>query len=419
MEKVSGSHSPEQLPATSPRPPMEGGELLDPDRTFPSGEERPTGLGQRRFSEGVLRLPDQEQKLGGSLADLQTQGGQSALERPFGCGTESNWSLSQSFEWTFPSRPSGLGVWRLDSPPPSPITEASEAAEAEAAAAEAAAAEAEAVAAEAGATAAGDLAASSGEGAFQPGRGVWSAPEGPERPGSGVQTDDSGISPNQKGDGESQPPSPADPLKPLPTTGGPPEPALLQAEERCEEQEPLAGQESPLPLATREAALPILEPVLGQQQPAPPDQPCVLFADTPGPGKALPAEEEAVTLARAVTTQPRTEAQDPCRASPEPAGPESSSRWLDALLASPPPNAGSARRGAGPELKGTQTPSACSEVRTGTGWAGASGWKPGLQWASLFLNGLYLSRARGTAVSKAPMDVSLTAVQSGKAVGRS
>lgn len=74
-----------------------------------------------------------------------------------------------------------------------------------------------------------------------------------------------------------------------------------------------------------------------------------------------------MTLARAETTQARTEAQDPCRVSPEPAGPESSSRWLDDLLASPPPSAGSARRGAGSELRDTQAPSACSEGLLG--WA--------------------------------------------------
>ncbi|XP_036883674.1 182 kDa tankyrase-1-binding protein isoform X2 [Sturnira hondurensis] len=348
VEKVLGCHSPEQ-----PQPLKERGELLDPDRTFPSGEEaaradavlRPTGLAQRRFSEGVLQPPSQDQeKLGGSLAHLpQTQGSQSALGHPFESGTESNWSLSQSFEWTFPTRPSGLGVWRLDSPPPSPITEATEAAEAEAA--------------ETGATEAPDWAASSREGASQQGREARSTPEGPERPGSGVQAEDSGISPTQKGDGESQSPFPAVPLKPLPTTGGTPELALLQAEERNEEQEPTDGQESLLPLATEEAALPLLEPVLGRQQPAPPDQPCVLFADTAEPGQALPAEEETLTLARAETTQPRTEAQDPC----------SSSRWLDDLLASPPPNAGGARRGAGSELKDAQTPSACSEGLLG--WA--------------------------------------------------
>lgn len=360
VEKVSGRHSPEQPPATSSLPLMERGELPDLERTFPSGNEvakgdaalRPISLAQRRFSEGVLQPPGQDQeKLGGSLADLpQTQGRQPALDRPSGGGTESNWSLSQSFEWTFPTRTSGLGVWRLDSPPPSPITEATEAAEAEAAAGEA-----------------GAWAASSRAGVSQQGQGAQTAPEGPGRPGSWVGADDPGISPAQKGDGESQPASPAVPLEPPPATGDPPEPVLLQAEERYEEREPLAGQEAPLPLATREAALPILEPVLGQQPPAPSDQPCVLFADTPDPGQALPAEEETMTLARAETTQPTTEAQDPCRVSPEPVGPESSSRWLDDLLASPPPSAGSARRGAGSELKDAQVLSACSEGLLG--WA--------------------------------------------------
>ncbi|KAF5927431.1 hypothetical protein HPG69_019031 [Diceros bicornis minor] len=356
LEKVLGCHSSQQPPAASPQPLMAEGGLLDVARTLPSGEEvakgdadlPAIGLAQRRFSEGVLRSPSQDQeKLGGSLAALpQTQGSQSALDRPFGSGTESNWSLSQSFEWTFPTRPSGLGVLRLDSPPPSPITEATEAAEA---------------------AEAGDWAVSRREeGVSQPGQGAQSAPEGPARPGSWVQVDDPGISLTQEGDGESQPQSPAVPLEPLPTRG-PPGPALLQAEERCEDREPLAGEESQLPPATRETALPVLEPVLGQQQPASPDQPCVLFADTPDPEQALPAQEEAVTLAQAETTQPRTEAQDPCRASPEPAGPESSSCWLDDLLASPPPSAGSARRGAGSELKDMQTPSACSEGLLG--WA--------------------------------------------------
>ncbi|KAM5184161.1 182 kDa tankyrase-1-binding protein isoform 1-T5 [Callospermophilus lateralis] len=356
LEKVSGCHSPEQPPATSPRPLIEGDELLDLTQTFPSGEEvaeskgdtdlRPVSLIQRRFSEGVLRPPSQDQeKLGGSLAALpQTQGSQSALDRPFGSGTESNWSLSQSFEWTFPTRPSGLGVWRLDSPPPSPITEASEAAEA--------------------AEASSWAASSREEGVSQQGQGPRTAPGVPGRPVSQVQGDDPGISVHQKDNGQSQPQSPAVSLQSPFTAEGPSGALLLQAEERYEDREPLSGQESPLPLATREAALPVLEPVLGQQQPAPPDQPCVLFADAPGPEQALPAEEEMVTLARAEATQPRTEAQESCRASPEPVGPERSSRWLDDLLASPPPSASSAKRGAGSD---GQSPSTCSEGLLG--WA--------------------------------------------------
>ncbi|XP_006900466.1 PREDICTED: 182 kDa tankyrase-1-binding protein [Elephantulus edwardii] len=353
LEEVLGRHSPDQPPATSPRLLIEGGEFPDLMQTFPSQGEvvaesrpdlRPTSLVQRRFSEGVLRPPDQE-KLGGSLAALpQTQGSQSALDRPFGSGTESNWSLSQSFEWAFPTRPAGLGLCRLDSPPPSPITEASEAAEA--------------------AAEAGDSATShDGDRVTEQGQGARAPPEGLGRPSV-----DPAISPTQEEDRVSPPQPPAVTLQPLPTEGGPPEPAtLLQAEQRYEEREPLPGQESPLPPTPRQAALPILEPILGQQQPAPPGQPCVLFADTPHPDRVLLCEEAAVTLAKAETTQPMIETQELHRASPESVGPGTSSRWLDDLLASPPPSAGSSRRGAGSEPKDAQTPGTCSEGLLG--WA--------------------------------------------------
>lgn len=355
VETVSGHHSPEQPPVLLPQLLTEGAELPDITRTFPCGEEaaarghtesRPSSLAQRRFSEGVLQPPSQDQeKLGGSLATLpQGQGSQSALDRPFGSGTESNWSLSQSFEWTFPTRPSGLGVWRLDSPPPSPITEASEAAEA---------AEADSWAV-----------SGRGEGVSQVGPGTPPAPESPRKPISGVQGNDPGISLPQRDDGESQPRSPA--LLPS-TVEGPPGAPLLQAKENYEDQEPLVGHESPITLAAREAALPVLEPVLGQQQPTPSDQPCILFVDVPDPEQALSTEEDVVTLGWAETTLPMTEAQEPCSVSPEPTGPESSSRWLDDLLASPPPNSGSARRAAGAELKDRQSPSTCSEGLLG--WA--------------------------------------------------
>nr|XP_021498552.1 182 kDa tankyrase-1-binding protein isoform X2 [Meriones unguiculatus] len=353
VQAVSGQRSseqpPEQPPALLPQPPIEGAALPDLMRTFPcSGEAaakgpvepRPSSLAQRRFSEGVLRPPSQDQeKLGGSLAALpQDQGSQPTLDRPFGSGTESNWSLSQSFEWTFPTRPSGLGVWRLDSPPPSPITEASEAAEA--------------------AEAANWAVSCREEGVSQLEPGTPSAPESPGRPISKVQGNDPGISLTQGDDGTSEPQAPAG----LPSTvEGPAGTPLLQAEENYEDQEPLVGQESPIALATKEAALPVLEPVLGQQQPTPSDQPCILFVDVPDPGQALPVEEEVVTLGWADASQPRTEAQEPCRVSPELTGPESSSCWLDDLLASPPPNSGSSRRAAGPELKDVQSPSTCSE----------------------------------------------------------
>ncbi|PKU38142.1 hypothetical protein llap_11553 [Limosa lapponica baueri] len=93
------------------------GELGTGDGEHPIAETRDSGL--RRSSEGVLQPPAVGQgmgELGGSL---------SALPRPgdpppeLSLGSESGWSLSQSFEWTFPSR----GARRLASPPQSPIRE--------------------------------------------------------------------------------------------------------------------------------------------------------------------------------------------------------------------------------------------------------------------------------------------------------
>lgn len=368
QQTVSGHHSAEQPLALLPQPLMEGAALPNLTLTFPCGEEaatkgpaepRPSSLAQRRFSEGVLRPPSQDQeKLGGSLAALpQDQGSQPTLDRPFGSGTESNWSLSQSFEWTFPTRPSGRGVWRLDSPPPSPITEASEAAEA--------------------AEAANWAVSCREEGVSHLGPGTPSAPESPGSPVSEIQGNDPGISLTQGDDGENEPQAPAG----LPSTvEGPAGTLLLQAKENYEDQELLAGQESPITLATKEAALPVLEPVLGQQQPTPPNQPCILFVDAPDPGQALPVEEEVVILGWADSTQPRTEAQEPCRVSPELTGSESSSCWLADLLASPPPDSGSVRRAAGPELQEVQPPGTCSEVR----WAQGRGIRVGFGWASSF-----------------------------------
>nr|XP_042089482.1 182 kDa tankyrase-1-binding protein isoform X2 [Ovis aries] len=444
VRELTGHSSPEQSPATAPQPLTEAGELPDLPRTFASGdgaapgsEDRPAGgLAQRRFSEGVLRPPGPgREQLGGSLVTLpQAQGSPSALDHPLGSGTESSWSLSHSFEWTFPTRPTGLGVWRLDSPPPSPITEAAEAAEAAEAGdgAVSACEEAENWAAstreeagggaaeardgatstqeepgggaastreEAGGGAAftredpGDWAVSTceeagggaaeaveardgavstqeeagggatsiceeardwpastrEEGVSQPGPGSPLAAEGPGRSASRGPGEDPGSSQSPVGGGEDHS------LESSPTAGDPPGPALLQVE--------IHGEREPPPPA-QEAALRVLEPVLGQEQPVPPDQPCVLFVDAPKPGQALSVEEDPLALALAETTRPRTAVQDPRRASPEPTGPESSSQWLDDLLASPPPTA---RRGAPSELKGAPTPSACSEGLLG--WA--------------------------------------------------
>ncbi|XP_063190559.1 182 kDa tankyrase-1-binding protein isoform X1 [Chroicocephalus ridibundus] len=117
---------PPEPPAKASRPPgsPEGPDDSPVSPQSPEGPDfspPPSGRdsGLRRSSEGVLQPPMAGQgmgALGGSL---------SALPRPgdppseLSLGSESGWSLSQSFEWTFPSR----GARRLASPPQSPIRE--------------------------------------------------------------------------------------------------------------------------------------------------------------------------------------------------------------------------------------------------------------------------------------------------------
>ncbi|NXA93975.1 TB182 protein, partial [Melanocharis versteri] len=85
----------------------------------PDFNPAPRHVGLRRSSEGVLRPPPTGQglgELGGSLSALPRPG--DLLSEP-SLGSESGWSLSQSFEWTFPSRGSRLPAF----PPRSPIRE--------------------------------------------------------------------------------------------------------------------------------------------------------------------------------------------------------------------------------------------------------------------------------------------------------
>ncbi|XP_020830235.1 LOW QUALITY PROTEIN: 182 kDa tankyrase-1-binding protein [Phascolarctos cinereus] len=341
-----GSPNPEHSQVTSPQIALSGVQFLEHSRTFPLEKKEEEGgelslrlphLEQRRFSEGVLRPPNQDQrKLGGSLAALpQGQGGGGGLEQPFGSGTESNWSLSQSFEWTFPTRPSGLGVWRLESPPPSPITEAD------------------------------DSGLSEGEGeeadeirSSRPIRAASQAQRGSMH---------CGVPQNQQGDDRS--PASSNPPSDLQPKGqDSPRLSLLQAEEVAGTEESLAGLETPLPpTPEEEAALPILEPVPEQEPPLPLAQPCILFADAPVPEQATPSQEDAPDLAKAETNLSRPEGGDLPRMSPELRAPENDAGWLDKLLASPPPSANGARKATAPEQCETQMPSASPEGLLG--WA--------------------------------------------------
>ncbi|XP_017693735.1 PREDICTED: 182 kDa tankyrase-1-binding protein isoform X2 [Lepidothrix coronata] len=85
----------------------------------PDFSSPPRDVGLRRSSEGVLQSSPTGQglgELGGSLSALPRPG--DPLSEP-SLGSESGWSLSQSFEWTFPSRGTRLSAF----PPHSPIRE--------------------------------------------------------------------------------------------------------------------------------------------------------------------------------------------------------------------------------------------------------------------------------------------------------
>ncbi|XP_042641307.1 182 kDa tankyrase-1-binding protein isoform X2 [Tyto alba] len=113
---------PDDSPVSSQYP--EGPDDSPVSPQYPEGSDfslapsaRDSGL--RRSSEGVLQPRTAGQglgELGGSLSALPRPG--DPLSEP-SLGSESGWSLSQSFEWTFPSR----GARRLASPSRSPIRE--------------------------------------------------------------------------------------------------------------------------------------------------------------------------------------------------------------------------------------------------------------------------------------------------------
>ncbi|KAM6133376.1 LOW QUALITY PROTEIN: 182 kDa tankyrase-1-binding protein [Phoenicopterus ruber ruber] len=121
-------------PSPAPEPPAKASppgspEAPDDSPVSPQSPKRPDfsppppsrDSGLRRASEGVLQPPTAGQawgQLGGSLSALPRPGD---LPRSRSLGSESM-SLSQSFEWTFPSR----GARWLASPPPSPIREAAD-----------------------------------------------------------------------------------------------------------------------------------------------------------------------------------------------------------------------------------------------------------------------------------------------------
>uniref|UniRef100_A0A8C3SKE0 Tankyrase 1 binding protein 1 n=1 Tax=Chelydra serpentina TaxID=8475 RepID=A0A8C3SKE0_CHESE len=308
-------------------------------------------LGLRRSSDGVVQLPDKGLEmgvLGGSLAALP-RGGPPHSGPPV--EGECNWTLSQSFEWAFPSR---AMEWE---PPRSPIREADDSSLSEQ----------------------GD---SDGEGPAPSPKGSEerSSPEGlrarqlsaaldwqdAEAAGSSACLDGSMGAPCDQGATE---------VGGLEATchGGP----IAQTELAVAELKgPAVVDEADT--IWKEKGRPLLGAPLGLTRPEPDQERAtpVLLADTPRPAGADQCQED--DLAPVGSCQ---EGLKPGEAGSEP---HPNARWLDELLASPPPSADETKRKgtpeardpAGPEdLLGWSRKDLCSEFGIrGAHRAGEFGW---------------------------------------------
>ncbi|CAM4681738.1 182 kDa tankyrase-1-binding protein isoform X1 [Lepidochelys kempii] len=336
-ERGSPSLSSDAEPFTGPAP-------ADEDFQCPQ-------LGLQRSSDGVVQLPDKELGMGvlrGSLAALP-RGGPPHPGPPL--EGESNWNLSQSFEWAFPSR---AVEWE---PPRSPLREADDSG-----LSEQGDSEGEGLAP----SPKGSEESSSSEG--QRARQLSTALDwqDAEAAGSSARLDGAMGAPCDQGATE---------VGGLEATcpGGP----VAQTEAAVAELKGPAvvdevatiWEEQGRPLLG--APLRLTEPEPDQEQAAP-----VLLSDTPRPVGADQCQED--DLASVGSCQ---EGLRPGRAGSEP---HPNAHWLDELLASPPPSADETKRKgtpeprdpAGPEdLLGWSRKDLCSEFGIrGAHRAGEFGW---------------------------------------------
>ncbi|KAJ6652620.1 hypothetical protein lerEdw1_011272 [Lerista edwardsae] len=297
-------------------------------QTFPSEDKGPqhSQLVLRRASEGVVQPQSKgmtREELGGSLAVLPKGGGH-PIEQT--AGGESNWSLSQSFEWSFPNRPYDWGGKRLGSPPRSPIKEAEDT---------------------------GSLETELGE--DSPSSKVSYEErnsDGLDRRSEEVEFNEKSAFPEKSNDSlrsgmeaEEQPESPS--AIGMPAPGGPSaqmKPTNLKlkgfSEGSFEEE-----RDDLLPFAPihKEGALGAMEPLPSLGQTAPPTQPCILFLKDAQMKTEASCQDDDSTLGLA--QEGKTGDSDPLRGIERDPG----SHWLDELLASPPPSADDAKRKSTPK----------------------------------------------------------------------
>lgn len=302
-------------------------------QTFPSEDKGPqhSQLVLRRASEGVVhpqRKGMVREELGGSLAILPKGVGHS-LEPT--TGGDSDWSLSQSFEWSFPNRHYDSGGRRPGSPPTSPIKEAEDT----------------------GSLELGEESPSL-KGSFEEGVSDRLERRGAEVEPNGRSSfsEESNNSLRSVKEVEEQLGSPS--AIGMPAPGGPSvkmETTNLKlkgfSEGGFEEGHDGLG---PFVPTHKVEALGAMEPLPSLEQTSPPAQPCILFLKDAQMKTDVSCQEDDSALGLA--QKGKTGDSDSLRG----VEPDPGSHWLDELLASPPPNADDAKRKSMPKSEDSTGP---------------------------------------------------------------
>ncbi|XP_026575498.1 182 kDa tankyrase-1-binding protein isoform X5 [Pseudonaja textilis] len=288
--------------------------LKNQAQILPLKEKAPL-LNQRRASEGVVQPQGKKmvrEELGGSLAALPREKDPSVEQT---LGGESSWSLSQSFEWSFPNQGLELGGKRLVSPPNSPIQEHDD----------------------------DDLLEAELGGEIPPIQGSYQEAGSEGQIGKEEETETSEHSANKESErnwkkieGQLETQSTLE----LSAPGGPSvqrkigSPNLkgpVEVEEvTVQEDHDDFLQFSP---NYEEEALRAMEPLPSVEETAPPAESCILFSESAQVQTADTCQEECDALGMA---------QEAKMGNSDLVGgiePDPSSHWLDELLASPPPSA--------------------------------------------------------------------------------
>ncbi|XP_063145169.1 182 kDa tankyrase-1-binding protein isoform X3 [Candoia aspera] len=302
--------------------------LKNQAQMLPLEDEAPQ-LVQRRASEGVVQPRGKKmvrEELGGSLAALPRERGPTVEQT---LGGESSWSLSQSFEWSFPNQGLEFGGKRLVSPPNSPIKEHDD----------------------------DNLLEAELGGEIPPCQGLYQEAGSEGQIRREEETEASGYSASNCKESkrnwkkiEGQPESQS--ILELSAPGGP---SVQRKNDSPNLKGPVVAEEvtfqedhdgflhfSP---THEEGALQAIEPLPSVEQTVPPAEPCILFSEGAQVQTATSCQEDCDALGVAEETKMgnsdllREVESDP------------SSHWLDELLASPPPSADDTKRRSTPKVE--------------------------------------------------------------------